>query len=254
MAISPTGWCEPLNFAVAEAGLTRSDESPPRLSISCSVSASARYGDADGEVSASGSTATRIGAPVGAAVGRDTRSQATRPTTTSNVAAIEAIVDRRHRDDVPGVEISGLRDARRRTIPQAGRQIAQRRLERAGALITSRRIGVQRAIDHGDERSGQVRTHVTEPAQLAALMRRAQLLHRRGRGRELPGDEIEEEHAEAVDVRAGRRRLPGKNLGREIERGADQARRAARRRALLAGAEVHQHDAAAAIRAGRSAP
>ena len=67
-----------------------------------------------------------------------------------------------------------------------------------------------------------------------------------GRGdRELAGHEVEEQHADAVEIRLDRRGLSVENLGREIQGRTDNPRRAAIAEQLLAGAEVHEDDAAA---------
>ncbi len=75
-------------------------------------------------------------------------------------------------------------------------------------------------------------------------VRPRELLHRAGVHWELPGDEIEQQHAEAVEIALHRRALAAENLGREVERRPDEAVGAGK---LLAGAEIHEHQAPAAL-------
>ena len=75
-------------------------------------------------------------------------------------------------------------------------------------------------------------------------MRLPQLLHRRRDDRKLAGDEIEEHHADAVEIALDRRLLTAEDLGRQIERCPDETAGAGEG---LARPEVHEDDAAAGL-------
>ena len=60
----------------------------------------------------------------------------------------------------------------------------------------------------------------------------------------MPRDQVEQQHAQAVQIALHRGALAAEDLGREVERRADEPIGA---RQLFAGAEIHQDDAAAAL-------
>jgi hypothetical protein len=103
--------------------------------------------------------------------------------------------------------------------------------------------GVDGTFDRARERGRDVGANVAKTCTSALLVRRAniaQVAPLNGIG---PREDMEQEHAQAVDVAPGRRRLPGQHLGRDIQRCACQIRRRAVV-ALTARSEIHQHHAA----------
>ncbi len=140
----------------------------------------------------------------------------------------------------------GHRRGRRlgRVLPQGQIQVG---LELAGRLMTI--LGAHRGgpFDHADEGVGQVGPHVAQPAARRADLVLPPYVHG---GEPVHGvgarGQVVEQHTDAVDV--GHRRAHGarEGLGRQVERRPGRA--LARRLVDLhvgAGAEVHEHGAAA---------
>ncbi len=120
---------------------------------------------------------------------------------------------RRERDSAHvGREPSAF-DLRRRA-----QQACQRRFERAGALVPLPRIGIQRALDGLNEFLRQIRADVSKMVPLLPPMRGLDVFPGPPVDRIRVGDEVIEEHAEAVDVRRLRARLSFKDFRCEIER------------------------------------
>ena len=71
-----------------------------------------------------------------------------------------------------------------------------------------------------------------------------QVLHRRGGHRELPRHQVEQQHANTVDIALDRRLLAPEDFWSQIEGRPDHAVRSGQ---LLACTEIHQHDPAALL-------
>ena len=107
-----------------------------------------------------------------------------------------------------------------------------------------RRIAIERTLNGRHIRLRQVRAEVAQRLALATGVGPRQLLHRSGHHGELPGDQVEQQHAQAVEIALHRRALAAEDLGRKIEGRADQPVGA---RQLFTGAKIHQHESAAAL-------
>ena len=196
----------------------------------------------------------RIGVPETRAGGRTRRVHVSNPAMTSSIATIATMPATRHVDEGAGVKAAEAWPPSPRLMLASVRQIPQRDFELSGGLVSGFRCARERTIDDADERRGQVGTHVAQAPHPAARCASRSCSIVADGSRELTGDEIEQEHADAVDDPRLSRRLAVEDFGGEIQRRADQAGGAAGRRAFLAGAEVHQHDPAARLRGARSGP
>lgn len=118
-------------------------------------------------------------------------------------------------------------------------------LELTGAGLPPYRVGRDRSLDGADEGFGQVRAPIAQSLPVAT---RERLRHFRGRfavERVGAGDQVIEEHTEAVAIGAGRGARALEQLGRHVERGAPQVVVEGGLRAQRPScAEVHQHDSA----------
>ena len=137
---------------------------------------------------------------------------------------------------------------RRRGLHRDGRRPVQRfaqpLLQLADASIAPDRIRVERPLDHAHEAFGHVRPQITQRLTTAIRVCPPQLLHRRGDDRKLPGDEVEEHDADAVEIALDRGLLTAEDLGRQIERCPDETAGAGE---ILARPEVHEDDAPAGL-------
>ena len=134
-------------------------------------------------------------------------------------------------------------------LRRGGEEAGERELQLAGARVATGGVAGQRALDDADEGRGQIGALVAQPLGAVLLVAQPDFGERAGRQREAAGDEAEQQDADAVDVGLRRRRAAREQLGRHVERRAGEIRD----RGLVgqladaAGAEVHQHHAAAAI-------
>ena len=192
-------------------------------------------------MSLNGSTATRVTAGV-ATAGAERRVQTMSATTISSSAAAAATNARPSRRGCIGLETdaAGCSGAVRFPV----QRVAEPLFELADAAIPARRVAVERALDDADETLGHVGPQVAQRLTESSRVCARQLLHRRGGNGKLAGDEVEEHHADAVEIALDRGFLPAENLRRQIERRSDEAVAAGE---LLAGAEVHEDDAAAGL-------
>ena len=136
-----------------------------------------------------------------------------------------------------------------RAFAGGGEESGQRHLERAGALEALLRVGRQRPLHDLDERAGQIRSLVAQAAHFTRGVHAPHFLERTRGDRHLARHQAIEQHADAVDVGAGRGFAAGEQLRRHVERRAREIgnRRLAGQSLLASGAEVHQHDAAVAV-------
>ena len=114
------------------------------------------------------------------------------------------------------------------------------------AAIPACGIALQRAFDNPDKTRWQIGPAIGQRCPLPARVHRGDGVKRLAFDGIPHGHEVIQEHAEAIDVAGDGGGLTVENFGRQIERSPDQPRfRQQVIRPDLAGAEIHQDDAAA---------
>jgi hypothetical protein len=130
---------------------------------------------------------------------------------------------------------------------RARRGLAEPCLHVAGGLVAGSGIRLQRALDHRDERRGEIRPKIPQLAAIAPLVRACQLIDRSCGDGELAGDEVKQQHAEAVQIALHRCGLPREHFRREVQRRPGDLRAAGVSLQFLARSEIHQDGAPAAL-------
>jgi hypothetical protein len=130
------------------------------------------------------------------------------------------------------------------TAAGRSKRFAQPLLQLTDASKAPDRVRVKSPFDHAHEAFGHVRPQIAQRLTKAIRVCPLQLLHRRGDDRKLPGDEVEEHDADAVEIALDRGLLTAEDLGRKIERCPDETAAAGE---ILARPEVHEDDAAAGL-------
>ena len=152
---------------------------------------------------------------------------------------------RRRRSSARPPDATGASPRRRQRGPPFRKPPEQRALEVTGAAVARLGHARGRAFDDLHDHLGQVRAQRraargVRPTPCASRTSP----ERRALDRMASREQVEQQDAEAVDLARRRRRAPLEQLGRHVERRAEQV---ARRRAfgVARAAEVHQDDAAA---------
>ena len=161
----------------------------------------------------------------------------------------------------PGEQQAGRRDRRRRQHPGAkgarlrgqgsglglrahADRLGQRGHQLPRAAETLLRIRLDRRLDHVGQRLRQIGPHVEQRAAGALAVRRAELLDVRALDGVAPRQQVEDQHADGVDVARDRRRLSCQELRRHVR---GRAARVAVAPALVGEPEIHQQDPAALL-------
>ena len=144
------------------------------------------------------------------------------------------------------IEDDGRRGCGCRGRGKRGDDSRERRVENAGRGVAGRRRRRERVLDRRDERVRQIRAAIPQAHVPAVAVRGFDVVARVAVDRVRVRHEEVEEHAERVDVARWRRRGAEHPFGRQVQRRASQPPRVGTDQ-RLAGAEVHQHDASAAL-------
>ncbi len=128
---------------------------------------------------------------------------------------------------------------------QGCRFVPERRFERAGGWKSLVRFPLCGTIDDGDEAVREVGPQVAKMTPWKVAL--AQVVEAVCDDRIRAADQIEEQHADAVDIGSNRCRLSRDHFGRHVHRRSGHRSRRAERggHTILAGAEIHQDDPSA---------